>query len=49
MVVDGDDTVFLLAAVHIEQHLEYTSCRCLFFLVAKLTMKESNPAVQNIE
>ena len=46
---DGDDTVFLLAAVHIEQHLECASCHCLFFLVAKLNMKEPNPAMQNIE
>lgn len=47
--MDGDDTLFLLAAVHIEQHLEYTSCRCLFFLVAKSNMKESSLAMQNIE
>ena len=46
---DGDDTVFLLAAVHIEQHLECASCHCLFFLVAKLNMKEPNPAMQNME
>ena len=46
---DGDDTVFLLAAVHIEQHLECASCHCLFFLVAKLNMKELNPAMQNME
>ena len=46
---DGDDAVFLLAAVHIEQHLECASCHCLFFLVAKLNMKEPNPAMQNIE
>ena len=46
---DRNDTVFLLAAVHIEQHLECTSCHCLFFLVAKLNMKEPNPAMQNIE
>jgi len=46
---DGDDTVFLLAAVHIEQHLECASCHCLFFLVAKLNMKEPNSAMQNME
>ena len=46
---DGDDAVFLLAAVHIEQHLECASCHCLFFLVAKLNMKEPNPAMQNME
>ena len=46
---DGDDTVFLLAAVHIEQHFECASCHCLFFLVAKLNMKEPNPTMQNIE
>lgn len=46
---DGDDTVFLLAAVHIEQHLECASCHCLFFLVAKLNIKEPNPAMQNME
>ena len=46
---DGGDTVFLLAAVHIEQHLECASCHCLFFLVAKLNMKEPNPAMQNME
>ena len=46
---DGDDTVFFLAAVHIEQHLECASCHCLFFLVAKLNMKEPNPAMQNME
>ena len=28
---DGDNTVFLLAAVHVEQHFECTSCHTRFF------------------
>ena len=36
---DGDNTVFLLAAVHVEQHLECASCHTRF-LFAKLLLNE---------
>lgn len=36
---DGDNTVFLLAAVHVEQHFECTSCHTRF-LFAKLNINE---------
>ena len=36
---DGDNTVFLLAAVYVKQHFERTSCHTRFF-VAKLNINE---------
>ena len=36
---DGDNTVFLLAAVHVEQHFECTSCHTRF-LFKKLNINE---------
>ena len=36
---DGDNTVFLLAAVHVEQHFECTSCHTRF-LFTKLNINE---------
>ena len=39
---DGDNTVFLLAAVHVEQHFECTSCHTRFF-VCKVTTQRVRP------
>ena len=36
---DGDNTIFLLAAVHVEQHFECTSCHTRF-LFTKLNINE---------
>ena len=37
---DGDNTVLLLAAVHVEQHFECASCHTRLFLIAKLSINE---------
>ena len=39
---DGDNTVFLLATVHVEQHFECTSCHTRFF-VCKVIYQRVRP------
>ena len=39
---DGNNTVFLLAAVHVEQHFECTSCHTRFF-VCKVKYQRVRP------
>ena len=45
---DGDNAVLLLAAVHVEQHFEYTSCHTRLFFDCKIKYQRVRPCKPNI-